>query len=104
MEVQGKIDEITEEIESKEGQLSVMNDQVSYSTLSLQFYQPLPFKPMAAENNGPGFFYKTGVALGNGWHGLLSLIVELFNIWPLFLVMILGFFTWRWFRMRRFAK
>jgi hypothetical protein len=104
MEVQEKIDEITEEIESKEGQIRVMNDQATYSTLNLEFYQELPFKPTAATNNGPGFFYKTGIALSNGWHGLLSLIVALFNIWPLFLVILMALFTWRWIKMRRLVK
>lgn len=71
---------IREEIESKEGRLKYLQNQLSFSTLNLDIYQDLSFQP------GFRFFRKIGNGLHGGWKGLMSVIVGLVYLWPLLLI------------------
>lgn len=66
------------EIESMEGQLKYLQDKVSYSTLSVTFYEKV--------TAGFGFNSKMGSAFKNGWTNLLWFFLGLANLWP-FLVL-----------------
>ena len=59
-EVEEKLGEIREEIESKEGRLKFLSDQVSRSTINLEIYQNLEYDAPRGEK--PGFFNKLGNA------------------------------------------
>jgi len=78
--VEEKLRIIREEIESKEGRLKYLNDQVSLSTIHLDIYQKLTFEP------GFKFLKKIGSALKGGWKGLLKVVVGLMYIWPLVII------------------
>jgi len=78
--VEEKLRIIREEIESKEGRLKYLNDQVSLSTIHLDVYQELTFEP------GFKFLKKIGTALKGGWKGLLKVLVGLIHIWPLLII------------------
>jgi hypothetical protein len=99
--VQLKIDEITEEIEAREGRLKLLNDQALYSTLELSIYQNFPAKAIAAEKVSPGFFTKIGEALSEGWQNLLSFFLGVIKIWPYYLIPIFLLILWIRSRMKR---
>lgn len=87
---------IQEEIEAKEGRLRYLKDQVGMSTIHLELYQSIEFRP---EPNAfhESFSTKFVGGLKNGWNLLQGIVIFFVNIWPLLLVG--GLFWWkrRWF-------
>jgi len=82
LQVQEKLNQISEEIDAAEGKLKYMNDQVQFSTINLHFYEKLDFQP-APES---GFFYKLGKAFSGGWHALQMFLIALIYLWPLWII------------------
>jgi hypothetical protein len=82
LQVEEKLRNIREEIESYEGKLKYLNDQVSYSTIKVHFYEKLDYMP-APET---GFGHKVGKAFLSGWHGFLLFLVGLVYAWPVWLI------------------
>ncbi len=93
-----KIRVIQEEIESKEGRLNYLKNQVSLSTIRLNLYQSVN-GPVAQQ---PSFFHKLGRAFGEGWETFLSLVIGLVYLWPI--VLILGFLIYLFRRFWRTKK
>ena len=83
LEVEEQLRVIREEIEAKEGQLKLLNDQVADSTVNLNFHQNFEYTPQ----DEPGFFGRMGHAFGNGWKGFLSFLIGLAYVWPLWLIL-----------------
>ncbi|MBL0329058.1 MAG: DUF4349 domain-containing protein [Bacteroidetes bacterium] len=83
LEVEEHLRGIREEIEAKEGQLKLLNDQVAFSTINLNFTQSFEYTPQ----DEPGFFGRMGKAFGNGWKGFLSFVIGLVYVWPLWLIL-----------------
>ena len=86
---------IQEEIESKEGRLRFLKDQVGMSTIRLELYQEIEFRP---EPNAfhESFWVKMTSGLKNGWSLMQGIVIFFVNIWPL---LILGGLLWwkrRW--------
>lgn len=82
LEIETYIRGLEEEIESTEGRLRLLSNQVDYSTLRLNITQD---KELAA---GPSdsFWYRLKNALSSGWNGFVSFIVLLFYVWPLWII------------------
>lgn len=78
LRVEERLRVITEEIESVEGQLKYMRDQVQYSTVNLTFYETLEQGRVAKK----GFFRRVARSFGTGWDGLLEFMIGLVTIWP----------------------
>ncbi|MDB5236377.1 MAG: hypothetical protein JWR44_3370 [Hymenobacter sp.] len=84
LEVEGKIGEVREEIESTESRLKTLNDEVAYSTISLTCYQLLP----QAVPDAPvvSFASRLVESFYTGWSLLTSLLIGVVAIWPLLIV------------------
>lgn len=93
LKVENELRVIREEIEAKEGRLKFLNDRVEFSTINLNIYQNLDYS--GAISKKPGFFNKIGEALSYGWKGILSFIVALFYLWPVWLVGAAVIYFWR---------
>ncbi len=90
--IEEKIRYLTEEIEAKEAELRYLSDRVSYSTITLDITQRLPYKYESAEYHGPSFTQRMGAALGNGWKGVQNFAIGMTSAWPFWLFVIsLGF-------------
>ncbi|ETK11024.1 hypothetical protein T230_00100, partial [Tannerella sp. oral taxon BU063 isolate Cell 1/3] len=76
LKVEAQISSLRAEIESAEGQMRYLKNQVALSTLTVSFYE----KTVAA-----GFGYKFQRALRQGWDNLLWVIVGLANLWAILL-------------------
>lgn len=80
LEVENYIKAVREEIESAEGRLKYLSDQVSYSTLTLTVQQESdnPYEP--------GFGSKSGDALSGGWEILKGIFIIFLYLWPVWLI------------------
>ncbi|MEY4936510.1 MAG: hypothetical protein RIS64_2869 [Bacteroidota bacterium] len=90
MEVQGYLAEVREKIESAEGRLRYLSNQVGFSTLTIHFY-----KTMGSAGHSRGFFWRLTHEFGNGWQGFLNLIVGLVSVWPFWLMVFSGVWFYR---------
>lgn len=89
LEVEKQVGQLRSEIESIEGRLKYLENQVSLSTLTITFYQEIP--------NETEFGNKFKNGFTNGWDNLIWFFVLLVNIWPFIIVAILlslGFKVW----------
>ena len=93
LEVEEKLRVIREETEAAQGRVKYLESQVSMSTINLSLYKTLDthYTPPS----GPGFFTRIWKGLVEGWESVLSFIVGVSYLWPLWLVIII---FWFWFR------
>ena len=87
--IEEKIREIEEEIDSKEGRLKFLADQVGFSTLSIHLYDKKVQKIIEFQEDG--FFKKAGISLSHGLKSILNLFLWIISIWPYILIIMLTF-------------
>ncbi len=93
LEAEQKIGELHEEIEATVSRINYLKDQVSYSTINLEFYQTITQKIAEVKTNSTGKEFKE--ALSAGWNGIVSFALVLAYIWPLIMLgIITGTFYW----------
>jgi hypothetical protein len=101
LEIENKLTEIRSDIESTQGQLNYLNKQVIYSSLNITFYT----KQVIQADKPIGFGYKFKKALHKGWFFLEHLFFKIVALWPLGLLLVVTFITYRaWRRKRRLAN
>lgn len=96
LEIEKQSGELRSDIEAIEGRLRYLQSQVSYSTLTVTFYQIVPAQTSFKEN------FKTGFK--NGWDNLIYFFIGLANLWPFILIgtgIITGF---RFYRKKKRQK
>ena len=101
LEIEGKIGEVREEIESTESRLKTLDDEVGYSTISLACYQVLP-QPVP-EAPVVSFASRLVESFYTGWTLLTSLFIGLVAIWPLWLLAPAAWWALRRWRKRQLA-
>ncbi|RZJ67966.1 MAG: DUF4349 domain-containing protein [Flavobacterium sp.] len=99
LEVEAKLSEIREEIESKQARLNYLQNQVAMSSFTITFYKNVPENESAKVSFGS----KIGNALASGINGLLDFFIWLLEMWPfiLILVALIVFFRKRWRRRKK---
>lgn len=89
LEIEKQLSNIREEIEAKEGQLNYMQNRVTFSTITVEFYIPI------AEQSGVTASYgmKIWTAIKSGFNSISTLFINLLSIWPfiIFLIAIIYF-------------
>jgi hypothetical protein len=98
LDAEEKIGELHEEIEATIGQLNYLKDQVSYSTLQLEFYQTIQQEIATVEEETLADDFVD--ALKAGWNGVLNVLIMLAYVWPL-LVVGISFGLYFWFQKRK---
>lgn len=89
--IENQINNLRSEIESIEGRMKYLSNQVSNSTLNLSYYAIVPIQSHLGEK-----FLK---GLQNGWTAVLYVIILLPNLWPLLLLaLIIALLIWRYQR------
>ncbi|MFV0530320.1 MAG: DUF4349 domain-containing protein [Flavobacteriales bacterium] len=81
LEIETQIGQLRSEIESIEGRLKYLQNRVSFSTLTLTFYESIPNQIELG-----GKFKNSFI---EGWDNLISFFVVLTSIWP-FVIILLG--------------
>ena len=87
IEVEKELEIVRSDIESIEGRLKFLQDNVSYSTLNIRFY-----KTIDTVAKSDSFGNKIINAFKNGFEGLTYLFLFLINIWPLFIIILIIYF------------
>ncbi|MFT5997949.1 MAG: hypothetical protein ACI81P_000394 [Neolewinella sp.] len=103
LNAEDKIRVITEEIESKEGQLRYLRDQVSLSTLQLELYETVEYRD-TGETYTRSFGSKLVTSLAYGWELVQDLLLGALAIWPLLVLGILGVWFFRRWKGKRTGK
>lgn len=98
LEIEEKIRVIQEEIESTEGQLKYLNDQVSYSTLDLMITKTKSYKFSAADRDS--FIERLKFALSRGWYGFVDFTLFVIKLWPFFILAVVLISLWKRFRRK----
>ena len=90
LEIKENIRNLQEEIESAEGRLRYLNDQVTFSTLTVELYQKIDYvyKPKPKDS----FFERVKSGVSTGWDMIVNFVLFLISIWSVLLVLILAFF------------
>lgn len=97
LDIERELSKIREEIEAKEGRLKYLQNKVSLSTLTVEFYK-------VTSETGVTLSYGTKMwnAIKSGFNGLSVFFLGLLNIWPFLLIMIiLLFWIRRWYKKRK---
>jgi uncharacterized protein DUF4349 len=79
-----QIGALHEEIEATISRINYLREQVSYSTINLEFYQTITQELQAADEKT--LKDKFSEALSSGWQGVVAIAIALTYIWPLLLI------------------
>jgi hypothetical protein len=79
LKIEKQIGDLRTEIESIEGRFKYLNDRISYSTLTIVFYEQT--------NTSFGFSSKFQQAVKNGWDNVLWVLIGLINLWPFLIIL-----------------
>ena len=96
LDVEKEIGQLREDIESAEGKLKYLQNQVSFSTLDVSFYKTV--------YNETNFARKFKNAFKNSFENLKFFLIGLINIWPFVILLGFIFFLFRKWRKKRKNK
>lgn len=91
IEIEKELAILRADIESMEGMLRLLGNQVDYATLNVSFYQKI--------REDHAFAKKFASGLRNGWENLIWFSIGLVNIWP-FILIVIGV-IWFIFRQKK---
>ena len=86
--IQENIRTLEEEIDSQQGRLKYLADQVAFSTLHINLYQDKEY----IEQPKSGFLTRTKVALNQGWQSVVDFALWILGIWPYLFIMMGSYF------------
>ena len=101
LEIQEKIRGLEEEIESSEGRLRYIDDQVSYSTLDLTLIRE---KPRNTVTSKIGFGSRLVDSIANGWNIFVNFSLEIVSLWPFLFIIPIIILFWKKWRKRKSKK
>lgn len=93
--IEENIRTLQEEIESQQGRLNYLKDQVSFSTLNITLFKEKEY----IEQPKNGFFTRTKIAVNQGWQSIVDFALWILGIWP-YLIILFG----AYFIMKRIIK
>lgn len=93
LNVERELGKIREEIESTEGRLIYLKNQVSFSTLSVSFYK--------LDSNEASFGSKIWKSFKNGFKNLQLFFIGVIAIWPFIILFVIGFIVVKKWRNRK---
>lgn len=99
LEIERELSNIREEIEAKQGRLQYLQNQVSMSTVYIEFY-----KTTAATGITQSYGQKMKNALQGGWNGVSVFFLGIIYLWPIFLLAIVVIIILRIFLKKRKNK
>ncbi|OAQ39190.1 hypothetical protein A5893_11020 [Pedobacter psychrophilus] len=96
LEIEEKIRVIQEEIESAQGRLKYLKDQVSFSSLSVNLFQEKEYvyKP----NGEDSFLERFKKSVANGWEAVVGFLLLLISVWPFLILIVIGVYLFKRYR------
>ena len=101
LEIQEKIRGLEEEIESSEGRLRYIDDQVNYSTLNLTLTKE---KPRNIVTSKIGFGSRLVDSIANGWNIFVNFLLEIVSLWPFLFIIPIIILFWKKWKKRKSKK
>ena len=102
LKVREQIRMLEEEIESVEGRLKYLRNQVSLSTLDLTLMQEKDF--VYRPDRKINFFERLKDSLSTGWYGFVSFCLYMVGLWPFWIVLIIIIWAIRKYNRRIKSK
>lgn len=102
LEIEEKTRLIEEELESTEGRLKYLNNQVNFSTLNLRITRKNDYT-FSRQNEG-NFFDRLKLSLVKGWFGLVTFVLFVIRIWPFWIIVGLIYYLMKRFLNRNRGK
>ena len=102
LEIKENIRNLQEEIESAEGRLRYLNDQITFSTLEVNLHQKLDYVYKSTPKDS--FIERVKSSLSMGWTVIVETFYFLLSIWWLFIILIAAFFFIKRKMKKRKAK
>lgn len=99
LDIERELANIREEIEARQGRLQYLQNQVSMSTVHLEFY-----KTTAETGITQSYGQKIKNALRGGWNGVSVVFLGFLYLWPLFVFVVILVAIIRFFLKRRKKK
>lgn len=93
LNIEKELGTVRAEIESVEGRLKYLSNQVAFGTLSVTYYERMEGQTAF------GRAFKNGFR--NGWNNLIWFFVGVVNLWPFVVLLAVGIFVWKKWRNRR---
>jgi len=97
LEIEEKIRLLVEEIESVQGRLDYMNDQVDFSTLHISLRTEKEYQPSKQD----GFFERIKDSLEKGWLGIITFLLFFVKIWPIIILIPFGIYFIRKYKRKK---
>lgn len=99
IEIQEKTRRLEEEIESIEGRLKYLSQQVEFSTVYITLTREKDFKyePIPRDS----FFQRLIQSVAGGWYGFVDLFLFMFRIWPLWIILFTVIMLWKKYRKKK---
>lgn len=94
--IENQIGQLRSEIESIEGRLKYLKNQVAYATLSVTFYEEVAGETAFGEKLKEGF--------KEGWNSFISFFVWLISTWPFILLAVILLLVLKWWWKSRKVK
>ena len=92
LSIESQLGSVRAEIESMEGRLNYLNNQVAFSTIKVSYYE------LTGINFG--FASKFVYSLKNGWDNLLTFLIAVVNVWPFLILVGCGVFLYARYKKR----
>jgi hypothetical protein len=89
-----KLRVIQEEIEATTGKLIFLKNRISFSTIDIELYEEVDYKPEPKIYN-KSFFNKAKEGFVNGGIIISTILIAIVNIWPLLILGIIGFLIYK---------
>jgi len=98
LQVQNEINNTQVEVEGAAGRIAYLGHSSAYSTININFYQPL--KPYDKEYSEPSYGSRIVSSFSAGVHVLAEMFIIMVSLWPLWLGLA---FIWLFFKKLRSA-
>jgi hypothetical protein len=100
--IEEQIRPLEEEIESQEGRLRYLSDQVAFSTLNMTLYteKEYVYKPQAKDN----FWERVKKSVSSGWSAVVDFVLWTIAIWPFIILIFVGYYLYKRVKRRRSVK
>lgn len=97
LEIESNLNGVREEIESKQGRLNYLQNQIALSTITLTYFKELPI-PLTQRAK---FAFRMSKGFVEGWNMFLSVIVGVAYLWVFIIIAVAGIFFWRFKKKRK---
>jgi hypothetical protein len=96
LEINRQLEAVVSELESLEGQMKYLNDQIALSTLELRLSQNLT----PTQQIRKSFFSELQYNLSAGWSSFRGVVLWFFSLWPFLILLLAGWVIVRKVRRR----